>query len=88
MDYLGHSILEFKSSGPGDLAAILILQQEVADIEVEIDALRNESKAQKTQISTIRGRVDLTESDIKFLQNESKTLQDDIGRIDDQVAGP
>ena len=53
MDYLGKSILSLSSGGGGDLAAIVVLQEQVAVLQLETKTLEDEMTAvQETTPST------------------------------------
>lgn len=88
MDYLGRSILELSSSGPGDLAAIAILQQEVAGIQSELTTiggqitfLQNESKTLENDFKRIDDQVAFVQGALTEVEAELKTQEGQIGQI-------
>ena len=85
MDYLGRSILELSSSGPGDLAAIVVLQQEVKTLEGQITTiqgqitfLQNESKTQQDEITGLDDQVAFVQNSITLIQEDIKTQGGEI----------
>ena len=67
MDYVGHSILELKSSDPGTLAAIVALQAEVV-------FLQNEAKTQQGEIKTAQDDIGRLQQNVVDLQREIDSL--------------
>ena len=80
MDYLGHSILELKSSGtdPATLAAIVTLQAEVAATERAILSIQNEAKSQQGEIKTAQDDIGRLKQNVVDLQS---TLQREIDSL-------
>ena len=85
MDYLGHSILSLQSSDPATLAAIVVLQQEVAVIDGEITFLQNEAKTQGAAITTVQGQITSLQNDAKTQEGELTTVRARVTALEGAV---
>ena len=85
MDFLGRSILELSSSGPGDLAAIAILQQEVAAIQSEIGVLRNEVTFLQNESKTLEDDIKRIDDQVAFVQRSLTDVEADVKTQERQI---
>ena len=93
MDYLGHSILELKSSGtdPATLAAIVALQAEVVVLqddskfqEGQITTLQTQTLALRTDVGHLQDDYKSQEGKITDLQTRTLALRTDVGHLQDE----